>query len=236
MSKIYFVDSENIGPLYMNLFPELKKTDTLYLFVTQNSPRITYESAQKLFEVMMYSNVEIIHCYTGTNALDFQLISYLGHLLKGRSRSEFVVVSSDHGYEPAVKFWCDKGYKVSILTSADLKAMAEEEYPSEQLSLLDDMDDTSVSQASVQTAPAAQVTRKRTPRKAIRGIIARHLNDEFVEKQSNIDKLIAGVLKNAPVTEEKFRSLCRKAYGKDSDTVFEILKDYIPKINNAAVS
>lgn len=81
-------------------------------------------------------NVRFEECYEGTNALDFQLVSYMGYLM-GRNDThsennssatpivtdtadvsaascadEYIIMSNDTGYDPAVRFWKDKGYAV----------------------------------------------------------------------------------------------------------------------------
>lgn len=101
-------------------------------------------------------NVRFEECYEGTNALDFQLVSYMGYLI-GHNDSlsegtcehasgnteiqdntkpyndnssathivantadvsaascadEYIIMSNDTGYDPAVRFWKDKGFAV----------------------------------------------------------------------------------------------------------------------------
>ena len=77
MEKIYYIDSENVGDSWIELLDELTQLDSrLIVFYTKHSPRMTY---QQTIQLMNSANKpEFIECHEGSNALDFQLVSYLG--------------------------------------------------------------------------------------------------------------------------------------------------------------
>lgn len=87
--------------------------DEIVIFYTKNSPHMAYSSVIKLLQ---NSSRRIIfeECYEGNNALDFQLISYLGYLMAGEdpAKAEFVIMSNDTGYDPAIRFWKKKGFSI----------------------------------------------------------------------------------------------------------------------------
>lgn len=57
--------------------------------------------------------IQSIHCYNKTaNALDFQLCSYLGYLIRGGSKSSYCILTNDKGFDAAVSFWAEKGIKI----------------------------------------------------------------------------------------------------------------------------
>ena len=63
--------------------------------------------------ILQYPNqFEMIKCNPGKNGLDFQLVSYLGYLLKTASKSNYIIVSNDCGFDAVVKFWQDRGMSV----------------------------------------------------------------------------------------------------------------------------
>ena len=66
---------------------------------------MSYSSVIKLLGCTR--EIKFEECNAGNNALDFQLISYLGYLMKNEELkdSEFIVMSNDTGYDPAVNFW-----------------------------------------------------------------------------------------------------------------------------------
>ena len=79
----YMVDSENVGTKWIPYLKEnIKKTDRVFLFYTDKSPTIPCGKLNDL--TLFIHQIQSIHCYNKTaNALDFQLCSYLGYLIRG---------------------------------------------------------------------------------------------------------------------------------------------------------
>ncbi len=50
------------------------------------------------------------------NALDFQLVSYLGYLIAMAPKNEYYIVSQDKGFKSAVVFWKDRGISVALVS------------------------------------------------------------------------------------------------------------------------
>lgn len=108
MEKItYLVDTENVGSVWKILLDQLTKQDRLILFYTDHSPSISYTDLKYILD---YANqFEMIKCYTGKNALDFQLVSYLGYLLRTAQKTKYIIISNDSGYDSVIKFWIERG-------------------------------------------------------------------------------------------------------------------------------
>lgn len=122
----FLVDSENVNDNWLMLFDMADEDDEIIVFYTKKSPHMSYMSVIRLMENNSI-NVRFEECYEGTNALDFQLVSYMGYLM-GRAGSfsenkcdaasaescadEYIIMSNDTGYDPAVRFWKDKGFAV----------------------------------------------------------------------------------------------------------------------------
>ena len=123
--KTYLVDTENVGTVWKKILPELKKNDSLILFYTQNSPGVSYHA---LNEILSYgATFEMIEGYTGRNALDFQIVTYLGYLLKSASKTEYTIVSNDAGYDAVIKFWTERDYQVNRLTTEKILNLSKKE-------------------------------------------------------------------------------------------------------------
>ena len=103
--KYYLVDSENVNDNWLMLLDLSDETDKIIVFYTKNSPHMSYSSVIKLLGCTR--EIKFEECNAGNNALDFQLISYLGYLMKNEELkdSEFIVMSNDTGYDPAVNIW-----------------------------------------------------------------------------------------------------------------------------------
>lgn len=131
----FLVDSENVNDNWLMLSDMADENDEIVVFYTKKSPHMSYMSVIRLMENNSI-NVRFEECYEGTNALDFQLVSYMGYLM-GRNDThsennssatpivtdtadvsaascadEYIIMSNDTGYDPAVRFWKDKGYAV----------------------------------------------------------------------------------------------------------------------------
>ncbi|MDE7325892.1 MAG: hypothetical protein K2N63_06420 [Lachnospiraceae bacterium] len=109
--KIYLVDTENVGSTWKDLLPIKMGADQILLFFTENSPYVSYLDLQLILQFP--DRFEMIKCNPGKNGLDFQLVSYLGYLLKTASKSNYVIVSNDNGFDAVVKFWQERGMSVS---------------------------------------------------------------------------------------------------------------------------
>ena len=111
MEKIYYIDSENVGDSWIELLDELTQLDSrLIVFYTKHSPRMTY---QQTIQLMNSANKpEFIECHEGSNALDFQLVSYLGYELCADRTKEMIIVSKDTGFDAVVHFWQERGMQV----------------------------------------------------------------------------------------------------------------------------
>lgn len=137
---IYLVDTENVGSSWKILLEKKTKNDKIYLFYTENSPHISYAD---MLEIVQYPNAfEAIPCCTGKNALDFQLASYLGFLVKSAPKTQYCIFSKDTGYDALVSFWSEKGYSVQRLDAVSFEQQKKEETKSKaQTTSLTTMDD-----------------------------------------------------------------------------------------------
>ena len=71
MRNIFFVDSENVGDSWIQLFDYLNDDDCILVFYTDKSPNMSYANVVALKQSPF--EPEFILCENGTdNALDFQ--------------------------------------------------------------------------------------------------------------------------------------------------------------------
>lgn len=116
--RVYMVDTENVSSSWRMMLADMTRNDVLYLFYTEHSPGIGYADFREILESGIQP--EMISCYPGKNGLDFQLVSYLGYLLKSAGKTEYFIISNDMGYDSVIRFWTEQGYKVSRITVYDL--------------------------------------------------------------------------------------------------------------------
>lgn len=108
----FLVDVENVGSYWIDYlllgnFSPLK----VLLFFSEPGPRLSYFDLCRIEKGRF--DFSCFLCEKGENALDFQLSTYLGFLLaSARSGERFIILSNDHGYDVACRFWRKQGYFV----------------------------------------------------------------------------------------------------------------------------
>jgi len=116
--KVYLVDTENVGAIWKHLFQIAANIDDILLFYTENTPFLSYNDLEYILSYK--DRFTMIKCYTGNNALDFQLVSYVGFMMKTGAKTQYIIVSNDTGYDAMIKFWTDRDRKVSRMSQAQL--------------------------------------------------------------------------------------------------------------------
>ena len=123
MGKIYLVDSENVGDIWVPLVSS-QEDDEVLVFYTTKSPHMNYENVRMLKETE--KEADFIKCFEGSNALDFQLVSELGYRLSQNADREYVIVSNDTGFDAAVRYWSMRKMPVSRLSGKECHRMLTE--------------------------------------------------------------------------------------------------------------
>ena len=110
----YLVDTENIGHQWDQIIPSLQQNDIILLFYTESNSTQTVPFSTLGQMTAAKASFKAIHCVKGTNALDFQLVTYLGFLIaKANKKDNFIICSNDNGYDAAISFWKNRGYNIS---------------------------------------------------------------------------------------------------------------------------
>lgn len=110
MSRIYLIDSENVGDHWISLLENITDEDEILVFYTNKSPHMNYRNVILLKQTM--KKVSFIECCEGCNALDFQLCTELGYLIHELVDREFTIVSNDTGYDAVIHYWRKKNIKI----------------------------------------------------------------------------------------------------------------------------
>lgn len=112
---VYLIDTENVRTVWTLLLDRMSLNDKIYVFYTMNSGNVSYEDLNGV--ISSGKNVELIQCHTGKNGLDFQLVSYLGYLIRNNENADYCIISDDNGYDAVIKFWEGREVKVSRKTA-----------------------------------------------------------------------------------------------------------------------
>lgn len=223
--KYYLVDTENVGSVWKLLLEDLTKRDTLMLFYTGNSPSVSYPD---LNYILNYAgSFEMMECYTGKNGLDFQLVSYLGYLLKTAAKTDYIILSNDVGYDPVIKYWNDRGCSITRMTVSELKKAAakaslraKENVNAQETSKVEDTNEENLPSESV-----------REPNPAASDAIARALDQEHGE-DSDVVRRIETILVDYDLTKlQKVYQTFVKTFGHEEGTkLYQLIKPQIRHI------
>ncbi len=107
----YFIDSENVNEVWVNILNILKPEDIIFLFYTDNSAHISCARAVELINIGA-KRIKGIRCKEGNNGLDFQMVTQLGAVISKEPKCEYILVSNDNGFDAVVSYWKQKGYNI----------------------------------------------------------------------------------------------------------------------------
>lgn len=110
IQTIYLVDTENVNEIWVDAIAAIQPRDKVVAFYTDNSPKLSWERMADF--AAKGCEFEAIGCHKGTNALDFQLVSYLGYMIASKTDCRYVIISNDKGYDPVSYFWQERGIQI----------------------------------------------------------------------------------------------------------------------------
>ena len=137
----FLVDYENVPNTGLEGIEQLTEKDRVVIFLNENN---TFKARTHVkLENALAEKDYIFVNVTGPNALDFQLVTYLGMLCMEKPEEQYVVVSKDQGFDAAIKFLKGRQRNVSRKTDlamnntlADVKKLIPEFSDKEQNSIV----------------------------------------------------------------------------------------------------
>ncbi len=131
---IFLIDFENVSSSAFVGVEELKADSKIILFYSEQSSKISIDTHRQLEQAKVEK--EYIPIKTGgKNALDFQLVTYLGYLIGENKDENYVIISNDNGFDHVCKFW--KQRSVNVQKCANLMMESKEKMNTEFSKLLD---------------------------------------------------------------------------------------------------
>ena len=112
----YLIDFENVKSRGMEGVELLTEEDTVCIFYSDNADSMTFDLHRKLNETK--ANIIYHKVAVGTkNALDFQLATYLGYLVRDNEgkESSYYIVTKDQGFSSLVNYWKKRKINVSLI-------------------------------------------------------------------------------------------------------------------------
>ena len=119
----YLIDFENVKSSGFDGVEKLSENDKVITFYSVNSNTITIDMHIKINKSkadIKFQKVSV----GGKNALDFQLSSYLGYLIRDTlptdgiaERCNYYIVSKDTGYAFLCKYWKSRGIEIKLVNN-----------------------------------------------------------------------------------------------------------------------
>ena len=101
--RVFLVDFENVKSDGLRCVDLLDSGDQVITFFSKNAESMSMDTYFNLIHSKA-SFYAVRLDRTGSNALDFQLVSYLGYLMGTAVDQDVFVISKDHGFHSAVSF------------------------------------------------------------------------------------------------------------------------------------
>lgn len=109
----FYVDSENVPNWEPLLEGKVRFNDNIFVFSSVNATKVLEENLDKFRKEGALCTV--VNCYTGKNAMDFQLVSLMGYMINEFPKSHHTIISADTGYKPVKDFWETAGVDIEII-------------------------------------------------------------------------------------------------------------------------
>lgn len=111
---VYLVDFENVHSEGLTGVEKLGENDECYIFYSVNAYSLSFDLHQKIIESKAKFYYKMVDAH-GKNALDFQLVTFLGYLVAKHPDEHFYVVSGDKMFCCATDYWCKENVDADVL-------------------------------------------------------------------------------------------------------------------------
>lgn len=101
--RLFLIDYENVNSAGLHGIGQLSQQDRVILFYSQSANTLSFE----IMDEMLAANLmpeRVCIAQSGKNALDFQLVTFLGYLIAKNKAEEYYIISKDTGYSAAAAF------------------------------------------------------------------------------------------------------------------------------------
>lgn len=114
----FLVDYENVNVVGLDGITKLSEDDVVIIFYSENAETLTFGMHKKINESKAEIKFQKV-AVPEKNALDFQLCSYLGFLIRDVMSNEniYYIVSNDKGYTVLPNYWKKKGFEVKVVSN-----------------------------------------------------------------------------------------------------------------------
>lgn len=112
--KEYYVDVENIGTKWIDIYKEMGKSDKMVLYFSKNT-HFGYQNLMLFLQSKDLKKLELKEAFVrgmGDSALDYYLMGDMQNNMTKNPKREYILVSNDKDYDDFIKIKQNDGYNV----------------------------------------------------------------------------------------------------------------------------
>ena len=136
--RLFLIDYENVNSAGLHGIGQASAEDRIILFYSHAANTLSFEIMDEMMDAEILPERVCLE-KTGKNALDFQLVTFLGYLIAKEKADEYYIISRDSGYQSAITF-CQAYFGVKVHLRPSMKAalgskkqLKQQEVPKQEL-------------------------------------------------------------------------------------------------------
>lgn len=118
--RLFLIDYENVNSAGLHGIGQIDRHDRVILFYSHEADTLSFEIMDEMMAANMLPERVCLE-HTGKNALDFQLVTFLGYLVAKDKADEYYIISRDAGYQAAILF-CREYLGVKVQLKSSIRA------------------------------------------------------------------------------------------------------------------
>lgn len=118
--RLFLIDYENVNAAGLHGIGQVSRNDRVILFYSHAANTLSFEIMDEMLEAGIMPE-RICLEQPGKNALDFQLVTFLGYMIAKNKAEEYYIISKDAGYQAAIAF-CKEYLGVRVQLKSSVRA------------------------------------------------------------------------------------------------------------------
>lgn len=118
--RFFLIDYENVNATGLAGIGQIAKQDRVILFYSHSANTLSFEIMDEMLAAGIMPERVCIE-QAGKNALDFQLVTFLGYLIAKNPTDSYCIISKDAGYQSAIHF-CQEYFHVTVQLKPSIQA------------------------------------------------------------------------------------------------------------------
>ena len=118
--RLFLIDYENVNAAGLHGIGQVSRNDRIILFYSHAANTLSFEIMDEMLEAGIMPE-RICLEQPGKNALDFQLVTFLGYMIAKNKADEYYIISKDAGYQSAIAF-CKEYLGVRVQLRSSVRA------------------------------------------------------------------------------------------------------------------